>query len=304
MGGVRHHGVVSGEGARTGWSPRGRVLPWRPAMPRHLLHALASLRATPTLDTESVRWDTDATLSPEDVRARYFMGVRGLHAVGEEVPVEARRLAVTLWRELPAARDALWWVMLGAPCDEFERTVEREVRLGRRQADMLAWLRERPGLAHSWRRSVRDLALRGETVWHRVDAGLSWLRYLDGGDDALSAIARALIREDIRQAKREFPSTFHRHDLEDHGTVTPEEGARLNNWLLRFNADPLGDICSDTWWSGAPPDTWRAPSRRLSVLERFEAWSRAYAADRWSTADDAFYAAARARLSAAGPAPG
>jgi hypothetical protein len=73
-----------------------------------------------------------------------------------------------------------------------------------------------------------------------VAACLLWARYYDGGDEAWRMLACVIKRDDHLERKRDHgSSSYLRHDLETHSTITREEANRINQFLAEIDAELL-----------------------------------------------------------------
>src|SRR5262249_51794459 len=152
------------------------------------------------------------------------------YALGVEVPPDHRARARQLWQTHPDVRGTLARLVLNYPCAEFQRPY---VRAARRAgwADHAAWFHAYPWLKDHLRPDVSRLARQWDRPFAAADACLLWARHLGGGDEAWRTLAWVITREDARQARKQYPSDFLRHDLVSHGTLTWKEGGYVNRFL-------------------------------------------------------------------------
>jgi hypothetical protein len=263
-------------------------------MPRHLPAVLDALADWPARHA-----DFAFPMTPREQAAEeYLRSTRGWYALGVEVPPELRARVRRLWK---ARLDLRWgqlrYLALFYPCPEFSSLYVRAARRGRR-GDHAAWLHAYPWMKDHLRHDVVRLARQWDRPFAAVDACLLWARHLGGGDEAYRTLARVVVREDVRQARRELPSDFLRHDLTSHGTLTHAEAARVNRFLIEI---PNGTTFYEAATGGDPPAGWSCQTDgprpwRGQQLERAVLASHGFAAQAWGEADERFHAGLLAGL--------
>jgi hypothetical protein len=261
-------------------------------MPRHLRAAVASVASWPESDPSQPH-PLQAEPAGEALVA-YFNGAAGWHLLGFELDHELCKEIAGLAARRPDLRGLLFQLIGFYPCDAFRRIFRRHAEQGG-HGDFVGWLEAFPEMHESIKTAVIARAGRFNHASEAVDACLIWGRYFGGGDAAWRQIACVMKREDRRQAQRELPSDYLRHDLETHGTVTPDEASAINRFLDELKETSLSALGNAGWEAGyrsPPPDFWRQEAYRGRVLENAVRGSRTLAGDGWSAEDVELFAQA------------
>ncbi|MHB9004083.1 MAG: hypothetical protein ACYC6C_08450, partial [Coriobacteriia bacterium] len=160
--------------------------------------------------------------------------------------------------------------------------------------DWSAWLEAFPSLRHELLPGVESLSRRFNDP-NSVYACLLWAQHFGGGDDAYRAIALAMKRDErrsnlhdeaFRHGSRAFPASGSvRHDLEDHGVLSQEEGTMINKHLGQLKASKLEVIPRGNWWQMEDPDAWKAEAARGRWLAKVARRSYDFARTDWGSED-------------------
>jgi hypothetical protein len=201
-------------------------------MPENLPQMIEALATMPTGHKDWFEFCQDLDhLAPG--AEEYFRRAAGWFRAGIVLPVTALEAVAALWKHRPDLREVLVYLVHWYPCREFLRPFFRAARRGGHGA-YVDWFTTFPELRELVRPGIIARARRVNTGFAAIDAALLWARLFDGGDEAYRHVACAIHRNDVRESFLDRPSGFLRHDLEQHGTVSRTEAARINEHLLRI----------------------------------------------------------------------
>lgn len=263
-------------------------------MPRHLQHALDRLAQIPAFAED----EPDPPV-PDALRD-YVMSLQVYHRLGIVLPADVLADAALIWRRRVELRRLLNYLVLHYPCAELLRAMRRTLAAEAVPADLGAWLAAFPDLIGE----LKPAYVRRAGLYHEpfvaVPSALVWAQHFGGGEEAYRAAARAIHRDDRRQARlRErgrHGSDFLRHDLIDHGRLYRDEVEAISEQLLELGGQPLEYEGMGYWWQAPPLEYEYSASRHEFMLSRTAVASHAFAGAAWGEVDEAFYAGRLARM--------
>jgi hypothetical protein len=257
----------------------------RSTVPHHLSAALDALVHWPPREA-GVYGDNVAV--GDDKLASYLTCVSLAQVAGLTIePVDADKIA-TIWRSRPDLRSVLAPLVENLVFDVLLRPFLRW-HVATSRGDVERWVAHAPSLVPALTAHHERLLRRFNDAVTVVRSAIILVRYLGASPDTWRAAALALKRRERVYRKRPHAFDDLRHDLEDHGELTADEAAVLNEHLASIDAEPLDHVVGPRRWHPGP-------ASRARLLGHIARASRAWCPGEWGDPPPPLYTAALAKL--------